>query len=69
MLPLKQQLQISEDANDYEFLLKWSGLPLYEATWEPYSHLRFCNEHLEDFIDSHDLPEHWKVHDIEKKAT
>ena len=54
--------------NDYEFLLKWSGLPLYEATWEPYSHLRFCNEHLEDFIDSHDLPEHWKVHDIEKKA-
>ena len=44
-----------------------AGLPLYEATWEPYSHLRFCNEHLEDFIDSYDLPEHWKNMTLKRK--
>ena len=61
LLPLKEQLKISRNPHDFEFLIKWTGLPLHEATWEPYSHLTHTAEHFDDFIDSHDLPENWRL--------
>ena len=64
LLSLKEQLKISSDPHDFEFLIKWTGLPLHEATWEPYSHLTHTSEHLDDFIDSHDLPENWRLLNI-----
>ena len=31
---ITQQLSISSNPNDYEFLVKWKGYPLYDTTWE-----------------------------------
>ena len=38
-----------------EYLVKWFGYPVSDATWEPAAHLEGCKEELERFIlSAHD---------------
>ena len=48
---LAQQLQISMDPHDYEFLIKWKGYPLHDATWEPYSNLTKSHDFVTVYLD------------------
>jgi hypothetical protein len=32
--------------NKPQYLVKWSGYPLHDATWEPLNHLTHCQEKL-----------------------
>ena len=44
-----RQLDISNNPNDYEFLVKWKGYKAYESTWEPYVHLQGSHDIFETF--------------------
>ena len=57
---ITQQLNISSNPNDYEFLVKWKGYPLHDATWELYEHLKNAPLVMNDFITAKNLPDHWR---------
>ena len=57
--PLKEQLALSKDITNFEFLVKWKGYPLYDATWEPLTHLGGSPSALNDLIREKELPEAW----------
>ena len=58
-LTVDQQLVVSRDPNDYEFLVKWKGYPRYEATWEPFAHLNNAHDVLREYLKLKGLPEDW----------
>ena len=58
-LTVEQQLDISRDPNDYEFLVKWKGYPRYEATWEPFAHLDNAHIVLREYLQQKGLPQDW----------
>ena len=58
-----QQLNISRDPHDYEFLVKWKGYPRYESTWEPYAHLDRAMDRLKEYVSQKNLPEDWILTD------
>ena len=60
-LPLQQQLHISKDPKEYDYLVKWKGYPSYEATWEPYEHLEHADEVFNSFVLDNNLPLQWKI--------
>ena len=57
--PLREQLELSSNINDYEFLVKWKGYPLYDATWEPLAHLGGSPKCLNELVRDKQLPETW----------
>ena len=59
MRPLREQLELSKDIHDFEFLVKWKGYPLYDATWEPIEHLGGSAKCLNDLIRDKQLPTEW----------
>ena len=58
---IAQQLDSSIEANDYEFLTKWKGYPIHDATWEPFSNLKNAPVIVNDFIIAKSLPDHWRL--------
>ena len=65
---LEQQLEISKKPEDFEFLVKWKGYPIHEATWEPYEHLKHSPEVFNDFIIAKKLPENWKMKENKRRS-
>ena len=57
--PLKEQLVLSKEITDFEFLVKWKGYPLYDATWEPLVHLGGLPEAFNELVKEKDLPSEW----------
>ena len=62
-----QQLDISTDPSDYEFLIKWKGYPLHDATWEPYANLTNSADLLSDFVTAKQLPQAWAAQRADKQ--
>ena len=59
-LPLQQQLRVSNDPKEFDYLVKWKGYPAYEATWEPLQHLTNTREIFNTFVHEQHLPDSWK---------
>ena len=57
--PLQEQLALSKKVADYEFLVKWKGYPLYDATWEPLAHLSGSPEAFQELVKEKELPHDW----------
>ena len=58
-LSVSEQLKLSTNKNDYEFLVKWKGYPTHESTWEPISNLTNAMDMLRDYLKSNGLPLSW----------
>ena len=58
-LTVAQQLALSDDPHDYQFLIKWTGYPLHESTWEPFAHLDNARDILREYLAAHALPLTW----------
>ena len=49
-LTQSQQLAISDNQHDFEFLIKWKGYPMSDNTWEPFTNIITAPETLNDHI-------------------
>ena len=58
-MTVPQQLQITENPHDFEFLVKWKGYSMDENTWEPIVHLEHAKEVLRNYLISKQLPIDW----------
>ena len=58
-MTVAQQLQITNNPNDFEFLVKWKGYSMDENTWEPILHLEHAQEILRNYLTSKQLPIEW----------
>ena len=58
-LSVEEQLRISRDPKDYEFLIKWKGYPMEENTWEPFHHLTHAKDIVRNYLISQQLPIEW----------
>ena len=54
-----QQLAISDNPHDYEFLIKWVGYPIHDNTWEPFDNVTSAPTALNDFITQKRFPSFW----------
>ena len=58
-LSVSDQLKLSTNKNDYEFLIKWKGYPTYESTWEPFANLANAKGILRSYLSGQELPLTW----------
>ena len=42
--------------NKLQYLVKWKGYPLHEATWEPATHLENARKVLQEYLTSAQQP-------------
>ena len=58
-MSVEDQLRISNNPKDYEFLVKWKGYPMEENTWEPFHHLTHAKDIVHNYLTSQQLPLEW----------
>jgi Chromo (CHRromatin Organisation MOdifier) domain len=52
---VEQILKQRKQGQGYEYLVKWAGYPITEASWEPKSNLTGAMETLQEYQEQHQL--------------
>ena len=68
-LTKEQQFKITQDPNNYEFLIKWKGYHNHENTWEPFDNITTSPELIHEFIIQKSLPRHWNIQPKQRPST
>ena len=58
-LTQSQELNITSNPHDFEFLIKWKGYPTSDNTWEPFSNITSAPDAFNDHVQQKNLPLHW----------